>query len=525
MKLFSGAVLLIVTFTALFTCNRNSEKTISEKKGGSINIAIQGNADNLFPFNIREYYTQEINSNLLSQSLTIVNPDGDIQPQLAKSWQAGHNQITYVLKGKVKWSNGQHFTAKDVSTTFYFINQNQDKISTLFNTDLISEIEIVDSLTIRFKFKEDVSEPHSVTRFPILNNQQIKNAENWDNLKKSYYEDFVGCGPFLLKKYYKNEIQLIRNEKYDINYPLLDEINVKFFSSTDTLNSWLESASIDLMPDLPHNLLKSVKKLTDFEVISSVEPGYTFLGWNLKNEETVALAFRKGLSHALDRQTMVDGIMSGYATVFDSPAYPEFWAYHQTDPLEFDLEKSRKYLNEAGWFTNKTTRRLEKDGSQLKLKILTNNENDLRVKVAINIKAYWEAIGAEVTVVSVPWGDFLKALKSKEYDAALISWVASDKFDPTELYHSSGIKSDNNFMGYANDSVDFFIENALSSKHKSSREKNWLKFQKKIIQDMPVTVLFGKRILNVVSKNLKNVTINSDGFLYNAKEYWLDDRK
>jgi len=80
-------------------------------------------------------------------------------------------------------------------------------------------------------------------------------------------------------------------------------------------------------------------------------------------------------------------------------------------------------------------------------------------------------------------------------------------------------------MGLNSDSINIFIENGLSAKTRQLRKMNWIGFQKKVIKELPVTVLFGKRLINVVSTKLHGVKLNSNGFLYNAKEFWLSDRK
>jgi peptide/nickel transport system substrate-binding protein len=525
MKLLFGAVMILFIITALFTCNKNSEEENLKKQGGTVTVAIQGSANNLFPYNIREYYVQEVSHNLLTQSLTHIGPDGDISPELATSWEIDSAGITYFLDSKRFWSNGDQVLAGDILASFKFLKQNRAQVSTLFKTQFVKNVLVIDSFTVRFELKREALSPHAICRFPVLNQKQIIKAGDWENLKKSYYKKFIGCGPFVLKRYSSESVYLEKNPRFQAGLPFLDAINFRFYSDTDSLETWLQTETVDLVPDLPHNLLKTLKNKNFYTIVPSVEPGYTFIGWNLSRPEVANRAFRKGLSLALDRQTMVDGVMSGYATVYDAPAYPEFWAYYDTPPMAFDLEKAHGFLKKAGWARNKNTRKLEKNGEIMQLTILTNKENKLRVKIASNIKAYWESIGAEVELKSLAWGDFLQALKEKKYDAALVSWVAVDAFDPSELYHSSGIKSDNNFMGFANDTVDTFIENALSLKNKNARAQNWLLFQKKIIEELPVTVLFGKRLVNVVSKKLKNVKINSHGFLYNAKEYWLDDRK
>lgn len=522
-------ILLFFLFAViLFSLSTCEHKKTSEQKiniGGSARIVLFNQPVTLFPLQLHDYDAQHISNALLSSSLIKTVANGNIVAELAHAWQVGSKRITFHLKRDVKWSDGTNFSAWDVYETYHFIKDNTQRVSVDYKLDGIDSLFIADSFTVHFFYNKKIDNPLHKLQFPILNAVELKLFPQWQQIEKAYKNSHKSLGPFVVNSIDNKRIILTRNSWYKPQAALLDSLIFYFSNTSSELEQLLDNGRVDLVPDYPLNKITSLKKWNEFSLSTSNSRGFTFLGWNLKNEKISALKLRKALSWSIDRQTIVDGVLSGYGKVYDVPAFPTFWAYLQHTPYAINPQKARLLLTELGYSYNRNSQKFEMNGKPLHIRLLTSRENISRVKIAQNIKAYWENLGINVTIIMSDWPDFLQTLKTGNWDVALVSWVSGQNYNPQELLHSQYIGHDNNVMHYSNAQADSLMEQAIRGQNRLEKEKTWKLFQQKIINDLPITVLYGKKTLHLLGAKLKNVKINSQGYLINAKEWRKGARK
>jgi ABC-type transport system substrate-binding protein len=57
---------------------------------------------------------------------------------------------------------------------------------------------------------------------------------------------------------------------------------------------------------------------------------------------------RQAIAHSIDRETIVKQVLLDQARVAHSILPPESWAYHQGQVYNYDPEKAKRILEEAG---------------------------------------------------------------------------------------------------------------------------------------------------------------------------------
>ncbi len=486
---------------------RVNDHPVEGRKGGKAVIALPGNAESLFPLTLKGYDLQEISNHLLTPALTRANARGDVVPVLVRAWQADPDgrRITYYLDGQKKWSNGAPLRAGDVWRSWRFIRQNRERVNPQYRLSQIDTCIVRDSLTVIFEFTNAVARPARLTRFPVFS-RALLHTLDWDSVVTAYTRPFIGCGPFLLREQSPYRLVLTRAPHART---WLDSLEVLYYSDNENLRRLLDRKKVDLAPDVNEEISRAYKKNPAYRTELSGERGYTFIAWNLRSDRVVDLRVRRALTLGLDRATIVDGLLGNLGEVHDAPTYPAFRDYLDTTAYRYDPQQARRLLSLAG-------------APRRPLRLLVNSENPLRRQLARNIKSYWELTGVETVIKVRPWKEFLNALQKGFYDAALISWVENDFFNPTDLFSSEGIKKGNNFMYYRSDIVDNALMDAMSATDRDARRKAWLRFQRQVIRDMPVTVLFSKRIATLVSRRLKNVKIDASGYLNNPGAWWME---
>ena len=86
-------------------------------------------------------------------------------------------------------------------------------------------------------------------------------------------------------------------------------------------------------------------------------------------------AVRRALTTAIDRQTMIETLMSGYARVAVSPIISTVWAFNNTlTPWPYDPDAARRQLENLGWSTG-SDGILERDGQRFAFELATNSSS------------------------------------------------------------------------------------------------------------------------------------------------------
>ncbi len=519
-----GAGILILLVLSLLYCRKKQESGTSPvKKGGTVRIALLGSADNLFPFTIQEYFSQEISQTILNPGLTSFADNGDPVPQIARAWKydARKKSLTYYLDPKFTWNDGQPVKAKDVLATYQFLEFNRDALQPAYKLTYVDSLQVIDSLTLRFVFNRDIAEPERWTRFAILNSRLMRDGLSLQTVSDRFNRDFIGCGPYVLKDRNEKELILLRNPYYPETV-YLDSLIIRYYDSFNKIIAKGETGQIDVIPSLPVSYSNRASKFNGYRIIPRLESGFEFIAWNLQHPILKSKKVRLALTYAIDRQTLVDGLLSGYGLVHDTPAPPDYWAYLNERPLPYDPLKAKQLLAEDGWKEKEDQDGLVKGDRTLDLELLTNKENALRQQIMNNIRNYYQQVGVKVRTTVLPWDKLLKRLKKGQFDGAILSWGSNQATTIMELFHSSSIANGNNVMHYINPQVDKLLDEVNASTNRGLRREICLEAQKLIIEDRPVTVLFTKRELRIVNRHIKNVDFRGLHLFKNIRLWYIE---
>jgi len=520
-------ILVVILLVMFFSCTEKKNTFNQKHTGGTVKIAMDAAFEDIMPITTNEISVDEIHRYLLSPSFVTFDEDGEPQPDLADGWQidSDNQSVLFVLNPKMTWNNGRMVTTNDVKSTFKLIHFSNIESRFKERTKIIDGLEIIDSLTCRFNFTKPVSDPLYFTNFAILPAELDSFQSNLSVLKRKYKNNFIGCGPFILKTYTSDSLVLVRNSYYPDNYPFLDKIIFQFVESDEQLIEFVENRKVDLIANLPLDFAANKEYSEFYRILTYPERGYTFIGWNLKNTLFNDKNIRLALSAAIDKQTLVDGILGGYSKIVNGPVYDYSGVSEEDLPKwSYNPAYAESLLNSLGWITSDTDGIRRKYGNKLSFVLKVNKENEERIDSAINIKANLRSVGVDLELEFVTWKQILESILHKNFDAIMLTWTDGDHYDPSDLFHSSSIDNGLNFMSYSNENADSLIDGALLAWDKKQKKYYWQEFQKLVASDIPCTFLFTQSILVGCNKNLKNVITDKRGYLVNVKEWWLETR-
>jgi ABC-type transport system substrate-binding protein len=219
---------------------------------------------------------------------------------------------------------------------------------------------------------------------------------------------------------------------------------------------------------------------------------------------------RVALLQAIDRRSLVDGVLNGRGSVAELPipAWSSAYDPSAVTPVVYDSVAAGSALAAAGWL--RTTEGWEAPGTTApyNMSVLTPIEeaNPIVYRTAKAVAAAWAAIGLRVTLDDVPVATYLQRLDSGDFTAAVVDFEVGLDPDLGPLLLSSQAGSGgSNVSGVQDATLDGLLQIARKTVDPIARQAAVSAVQKYISTALPVLPLMFRDYSLVVSGRLRNV--------------------
>jgi peptide/nickel transport system substrate-binding protein len=439
-------------------------------------------------------------------------------PVLAESMDVSKDglEITIKLKKDIWFSDGVPVTADDVIFTYETImNPGIDAADLRNYYNNVKEAVKIDDRTVKFVLKELYWQTiESVGVFDVLPKHIYKftDPKQFNNRRSNP----VGSGPYIFEKWdVGQQVVLRRNDNYWGKKPKINKLAFKFITNSSASMQALRSHVIDTFEPSSEQffeLSKDEQFKKDFYMLMYWKPsfGFSYIGWNEAKPFFSDRRVRLAMTHAVNRQAIVEYIQKGYAKIITGP----FYIYgRQNDPnikpWPFDLEKAKQLLDETGWIDHDGDGIRDKDGAPFRFKLSYPSGNETAERIIKMIKDDTAKIGVDVTPDPVEWSIFLERLNSREFDAAFSAWGGSIESDPYQIFHSSQIQGrGSNYVGFNNPEADKLIEEARRTLDPEKRYALYHQFGRILHEEQPYTFLMRRPCYTLLDKRFENVKIH-----------------
>lgn len=544
-------------------------------KGGKYIEALVGSPVHINPLYANANDVDSDINALIYSSLFKRGKTGELVNDLVESYEVSTDGKSYTLKIKegVKWHagnsliSGSELNADDVVFTFGII-KNKQYNSTLRSSFNGVEIEKLDDRTIKFVLSDPYAAFLDFLTFGILpaNLWSEITPETFELTK--YQKKPIGSGPYQFLNYVVDkagnikEYNLAINEDYYGQKPYV-EITFKFYPSFEEAISALNDNQVDGISYLPPEYKENVitPKADNFNKL--ILPQLTAIFFNKDN--TPALAdknIRQALAYGIDKNTIVNEVLAGDASVVEGPILSSSFAYNQNiKKYEFNLAKADEILNKAEWkvveVTEEQAQNANKDlesGDEAKIKQAEkiaavgvgkwrqkNNEfliikldtvdrNENRV-VAEAVQKYWESLGVKVQLEILPASQIKsEVIKNRNFGALFYGQALGSDPDPYAFWHSSQSGADGfNIANFSNKEVDQLLEDARLTSDIAKRQELYKKFQDIIAEEEPAIFMYSPVYTYLQSTKLKGFDVKQisspSDRLANVTEWYLQTAK
>jgi peptide/nickel transport system substrate-binding protein len=338
-------------------------------------------------------------------TLAVVDAEGVLQPSLALSWER-IDPLTwrFRLRDGVTFHNGVAFTADAVAFTVAHLVSPEARIEPIARD--VAQVEsalVVDPLTVDIRTRTpDALLPNYIAVMPIVEPGQ------WQRLgREGFAREPVGTGPFRLERWEAAKA-VFSAQKNHWRAPKVDAMEMIAIPDASSRVQAIQSGQLDIAVALGPDDVAAIKQFGGGYTIARTSGTLTMTLISTKEGTPLKdVRVRRALNYAVDKQAIIDSLLSGETVVASQPASRIAFGYNPAlAPYPYDPDKAKALLAQAGF------------GPDNPLPILM----EVVVGGAANdaamyqqIAQYWNDVGVAARIQSIPVQQLVKIVNSGDW--------------------------------------------------------------------------------------------------------------
>lgn len=511
--IFSIVVIILILGTMYFIVkNRSKNEDYSLDQTSTISniqtdlrLAIAG-YDTINPIISNNRNVHEISKVIYEPLITL---DENYKMEYCLAEEIGKtDDLTYVIKLRkgVLWQNKTNFTSDDVKFTIDIIRSG---INTIYadNLKYVSDCEVIDSTTLKIYLSQQVPFFEYNLTFPIMCRNDFEG------------EDFsaktpIGTGPFKISELSSNIIKLVKNDTY-WNSPkefMATEININLYATIGEVYAAFKNGEIDLLTVKIPDVEKYIGSL-GYNKIEYKSREYDFISLNTTSEVLSDPAVRKAISLVIDKNNIVASCLgSGYVSSNFSLDMG-CWLYTKDLNIGVDTEQANQLLASRGW--ERSNNSWVRERKKLNLSLTVNTNNELRVKVAENIKEQLENFGIPVNIKYLSAESYADAINNRNYEMVLTGIRLGYSPNLTTFF------GDGNIANYYNQEVEEIMNMVSNTNDENTLYERYNRLYDIYLEEAPYIGLYRDTNVIVYHQSLVgNIKANEFNIYHNIDKWY-----
>ena len=541
---------LLMLFTMLLVlaaCTDDSDvdeeaegDTSAESGGGDLVIGMINEAVSLDPHVSNDIPSAQLRTQLYD-TLVEQNVDMEFGEGLAKSFEQNEDKWTLELKEGVTFHNGSEFTAADVEATLDRVMDPSVGSSVAFMFEMINDIEIVNDHEIVF------TTDYPFTPLPshlahntagILSKEVIdedyQNAldeaesdvtlEEYYELREEGGEEFEavseeigshvgavisenpdGTGHLKLQERIPgNEIVLEKFEEFHGGEREFNTVTYRVIPENSARLAELETGGIGITDNVDTEAMDRVRDHEDTDIIDQDGLSMTYVAFNYEKEPFNDENVRKAISHAIDREQIINGVLNERGLHAKNHISPSVFAHNaDMEEVPFDLDLAKEYMAESS----------VPDGFDT---VIWTSDSERNRDIALIIQESLAEIGITVEIEQYEHGAFLEMANQGDHDMFMLQWITvtgDPNYGLYPMFHTDSVGSGNRW-NYSNPELDGYLEEGQQTSDENERIEAYATAQEILMEDLPITPLYyGELGIGVNSTLVDGVELDPVGIV------------
>jgi ABC-type dipeptide/oligopeptide/nickel transport system permease component/ABC-type transport system substrate-binding protein len=395
------------------------------------------------------------------EGLVRITQSGDVAPALAESWDVSADGLVYTfrLRRGVRFHDGTSFDANDVKFSFDRALAPDSTNAQKALLSAISDVDVFDTHTVRLT----LSRPSSSLLYFLGWGDAVIVAEE---SAAGNANNPVGTGPFRFSDWRRGvSIRLERNRDYWGVPARPGSVVFRIIGDPAAAYAAMKAGDLDAYPNYPapENVAEFERDL-NFKVVIGATAGKVIMAMNNGRPPFDDPLVRAAVSHAIDRDAVIDGAMFGYGEPIGSHYSRQDRAWIDlTGRYPHDVGRARDLLAQAGY----------PDGFSVTLRLPPRPYARRSGEV---IAAQLARAGIRVEIENLEWAQWLDQVFSRrEFDLTIIEHI-----EPMDF----GIYArDDYYFGYADPAFKALVAGYEAATDDVTRDDFLRRIQAKIADD------------------------------------------
>ncbi|KIC45886.1 peptide ABC transporter substrate-binding protein [Ruegeria sp. ANG-S4] len=321
-------------------------------------------------------------------------------------------------------------------------------------------------------------------------------------------------GPFVFREaVVEQSYHVEANPDYRLGAPGLEEVTVVYVDDPGTQALAFEAGEVDMVINYPETDFERIKE-TGALGFSAPTARLYFYTVNAASGPMSNPLIRQAVSMAIDRQGVVDAVLSGVGGTPAGTVFPTGMGWAVDIPATYDMAGAEALLTEAG--AVKEGGQWMLDGAPLEIDIVTYSGRAALSPTAELTQAFLQAIGITSTVRVGEWGAMTDEIAAGNADMFLQAWVMTPQGDPGGVLETL-LKTDggSNSGGYSNSELDALLADGRLTFDEEKRVAIYDKVQQIIHAEGALIPVFHVSQVNVAKPGLTGYAVHP------TETYWV----
>ncbi|MFN8521568.1 MAG: ABC transporter substrate-binding protein [Chloroflexota bacterium] len=484
-------------------------RSVAGQSGAILRSAEPFGAPSLDPANAIISYIIQFG---MGECLMRITPGGTLEPWLAESVSALDAQRWRIrLKGGIGFWNGRTVDASAVRGAILRVVEKRRATAALLD---IASVDVMDGLTLDVQTRS----PNGAFVASLAGaNLIIHDADEAARVgDEAFGNQPVLTGSFIPTEFRPREmVTARRNDAYWQGAPGLDGFTFRAVSDANARLAAVLAGDVDMARQIPVQGIAAARS-AGLSVLSGDEQTMNQIYLNHSRPPFDELAVRQAVSAAVDRDSLVTGVLEGSGTAATGP-YPSFFPFADPRPLAYDPAAAASLLDTAGWTLSGDGIRY-RGGEPLAFELTTYPQRPELALMATVIQSQLAQVGMSVSIRSVE--QITPVVNNRDYQATMWRLGTTPTADPgfvlNTVYSSSG--ADNRQLGYQSARVDGVIARLNVASDVATRQALAIEAQGVLRDEVPSVFLLSPKLHIAHAARVKGLT-------YHPFDFYLVDHR
>lgn len=440
------------------------------------------------------------------EGLVTIDESGAVVPELASEVVANDDasQFVFTLHEGIEFQDGTPFNAEAVVEYYNWV---LDPASTASRGRAsLTDIESV-TATGDYEVTITLADSNGAFLFNLaLNSSRIVSPASLEEYAGNLGRNPVGTGPYVLAGWEDGAtLTLERFDGYWGDAPHFENIVFYEVQNAATRVAMLQSGELDFIENVAPQLVPNLEGSRDLVVMS--DPGTTgrIFQMNTTKAPFDDVRVRHALNHAVDVDQIINIALRGFGVPLTGPMPSSIFGFKEQTPYEYNPEKAKELLAEAGYA----------DGFTVTMLTFIGDEYHT---VGQMLQQYFAEVGVNLIIDAKERGalvdQIFQPVESNVTEAALVgSSSATGDADRTLVVSfaaSSFPPTSNNWSFYNNDRVNELLEAGVRTADPAERIEIYGEAQDLIWEEAPWVFIYNATNIAAKRANLEDIFFRPD---------------